>query len=250
MTDSAIWLPVEQELDRWRRRGEQAVFWLRDDDAVDPSAPLDRLLDATQRHAVPLTLAVIPHETGQALVRRLGTAPHVSVAVHGWSHENHAPAGEKKQELGRHRAADVVLGQLRAGAAHLSRLHGDRFAAVLVPPWNRIEAALLSYLPGIGYSGLSVFGPEQPSAIRTVNTHVDLIDWKLTRGGREPAALVDELVARMRQTGDTGGTVGLLTHHLVHDENAWSFLERLFDLTSDHPACRWLPVSDLLADRR
>ena len=183
MIDPAIWMPLEQELGRWERHGKRAVFWLRDDDTVQPTGPLDHLLDLAQRHAIALTLAVIPKETGRALARRLDRSALVSVAVHGWSHENHAPAGEKKQELGGHRAIDIVLDELRSGAVHLSNLHGDRFVSILVPPWNRIDAPLLPYLPKIGYTGMSVFGPEKPSPIRSVNTHVDLIDWKSTRGG-------------------------------------------------------------------
>lgn len=243
-------MPLELELERWERRGKSAVFWLRDDDAVEPTGQLDRLLDLAHRHAIPLTLAVIPKATGTALVRRLDRAAQVSVAVHGWSHENHAPAGEKKQELGGHRAVDVVLEELRAGALRLANLHGERFVSMLVPPWNRIDPALLPHLPEIGYTGVSVFGPEHPSPIRSVNTHVDLIDWKLTRGGRDPAALVNEMVVRLRHSIDSDGTVGILTHHLVHDEKAWSFLERLLCLTSGHPACRWMAVSDILTGKR
>ena len=48
-------------------------FWLRDDDAVLPSASLDRLLDLSDRFAIPLTLAVIPASTGNALAQRLAT---------------------------------------------------------------------------------------------------------------------------------------------------------------------------------
>ena len=152
-------------------------------------------------------------------------------------------------ELGGHRAIDIILDELRAGASHLANLHGDRFVSLLVPPWNRIDPPLLAHLPKIGYTGVSVFGPEKPSPLRSVNTHVDLIDWKSTRGGRDPATLIQEIVARLKHNFDTDGTVGLLTHHLVHDQNAWSFLEQLFDQTSGHPACRWTAISDIFQTR-
>ena len=121
--DADIWRPLVAELDRWEQHGMQARFWLRDDDAVIRTAALDRLLDLSRALAVPVTLAVIPKETGPALARRLDNAAGVSIAVHGWSHENHAPPGEKKQELGMHRGADAVLKELRAGTAHLSSLY-------------------------------------------------------------------------------------------------------------------------------
>ena len=82
-------------------RAASADFWLRDDDAVEPTVALDRLLGLTGEFAVPVTLAVIPAFTGEALARRLEAAPHAAVAVHGWSHKNHAPAGQKNRSLAR-----------------------------------------------------------------------------------------------------------------------------------------------------
>jgi len=144
----------------------------------------------------------------------------------------------------------VVLDELRTGATRLAGLHGQRFTGFLVPPWNRIDPTLLPHLPGLGFAGLSTFGPELAAPIRLINTHIDLIDWKSTRGGRETAALVTDIVNRLRQVFDDGGAVGILTHHLVHDAAAWNFLERLFDLTSRHRACIWMPVTALLSNSR
>ena len=216
------------ELDRWHRAGKVARFWLRDDDAVAPSAPLDQLLSICRASSVPVTLAVIPAETGAALASRLGAEPSCSVAVHGWSHINHAGSNEKKQELGRHRPQGEVLDQLREGIARLADLHGDRFVAMLVPPWNRIDAALLPHLAGVGFEALSVYGPEKPSVLPVVNTHVDVMDWHGTRGGRDEMVLAAEIVARLGHMFDYGGTMGLLTHHLVHDKNVWDFMAKLF----------------------
>ena len=42
-----------------------------------------------------------------------------------------------------------------------------------------------------------------------------------------------------------GGVMGLLTHHLVHDEAAWIFLDAFFAATARHPACRWATLADL-----
>src|SRR5205823_13065369 len=107
-----IWLPVLGELDRWHDAGVTARLWLRDDDAVQPSPLLDELGELTERFRVPVTLAVIPATTGEALVQYLCGVPHMSPAIHGWAHANHAPAGEKKQEIGRHRERAVVLREL------------------------------------------------------------------------------------------------------------------------------------------
>lgn len=228
-----------EALDRAATEGDRMQLWLRDDDAVEPTPALDRLLALTKAYSVQVTLAVIPEDTGTSLSERLADEPHAWVAVHGWSHRNYAPAGEKKQELGRHRPAETVLGELRAGFAKLSRLHGSRFRPMLVPPWNRINDDLLPSLSSIGFTSLSVFGKERSSSpIHLLNTHLDVMDWHGTRGGRPAEVLFGEL-ADWIVRGDRPLVIGVLAHHLVHDETVWSFLEELFEATSRHPGCIW-----------
>ncbi len=229
-----------RRLDRCAAEGRPARLWLRDDDAVEPSAALDRLLAVME--GLPLTLAVIPAFSGAALAARLAGEAGVTVAVHGWAHRNHAGEGEKTQELGAHRPVAVVLEELARGFRHLEHLHGPQFVPVLVPPWNRIAPEVVAGLPGLGFRALSVFGPERPGPIPQVNTQVDVIDWRGTRGGRDEAVLLDEIVARL----DTGQAAGLLTHHLVHDAAVWRFLERLVAATRGHPGCRWVGVVELM----
>ncbi len=247
MSDTAD-TDITAVLDRFRQAGRVARFWLRDDDAIAPTLALDRLLALTEAHGVPLALAVIPEPTGEALAERLARAPHVGVTVHGWRHANHAAETSKKQELGADRPARVVLGELLAGFAKLAALHGDRFQPVLVPPWNRIDPRLLPDLPDLGFRALSVYGPEKPAALPMINTHVDVMDWHGTRGCRDPAALRREIVARLSVCLESGGSVGLLTHHLVHDAAVWAFLYDLFDATTGHPACRWVGLAELVGE--
>lgn len=236
MTDTLL----RETLDRIAGSGRKVKLWLRDDDAVEPTPALDRLLDLTGAHGVPVTLAVIPEQTGTALAARLDAAPHALVAVHGWSHRNYAPAGEKKQELGAHRGEDVVLAELKAGFAKLESLHAPRFNAMLVPPWNRIAASLPPRLGALGFTALSTFGKEKEGAsIPLINTHVDVMDWHGTRGGRPAADLFAELAGWIARP-DAPPQIGVLTHHLVHDPAVWAFLESLFTLTADHPACAWV----------
>lgn len=232
-------------LDDRAASGRPASLWLRDDDAVEPTHALGRFLAITQGHAVPVTLAVIPEETGVALEAYLAVRPLVSVALHGWSHRNYAPSTEKKQELGPHRPAALVLAELASGMSKLSALYGDVLLPLLVPPWNRISPALLPQLAGIGIGWLSVFGPEKARGIPEMNTHVDVMDWHGTRGGRPLDVLFGEIAARIETMGE-GAAMGLLTHHLVHDAAVESFLEALFALTSGHAGCRWVPAADLL----
>lgn len=223
--------------------GQPVNFWLRDDDAVEPCVSLDRLLDLCNTFSVPLTLALIPAFTGDALAQRLETSSNVTVAVHGWSHTNYAGVDEKKQELGNHRSHQIILDELNRGFTKLSELHPSRFVPLLVPPWNRISPDIVDHLSELGFVGLSTFGEEKPASVLSINTQVDIIDWRGTRGGRT----VDDLVADITTHVRGGRTsIGILSHQLVHDEAAWQFLEQLFAATSEHPGARWLSVAEWL----
>ncbi len=233
-------------LDECDRRGIKADLWLRDDDAVEPTSALDTLLDLCRGFSVPVTLAVIPEMTTNRLAQHLDASDIAHVAVHGWSHTNYAGSGEKKQELGTHRELSLVLDELQSGLDKLHDLHGGRFVPMLVPPWNRVDASIIEGLAGLGYRALSVFGPEKATLPPCLNTHVDVIDWHGSRGGRDDDILFAETAARIIRTVENGGTTGILTHHLVHDDAIWGFLRRLFEVTNRHPAALWRSSKDLV----
>lgn len=236
---------VQQHLDDLAGQGRHVDFWLRDDDAVRPTPALERLLSLAARHAVPLTLAVIPEETDEELAGRLAAEPDVTVAVHGWSHRSYSTPPAKKQELGLDRPLATVLGELAAGFRKLNTLHGTRFQPMLVPPWNRIAPEIVEALPDLDFRLLSVFGREKPAALPLLNTHLDIMDWHGTHGGRPAESLYAELLGHLRSEPALAA-IGVLTHHLVHDAAAWDFLDDLLTLTARHPACRWQRASDLL----
>jgi len=247
MINDPAWLPLYEELQRWSDAGRVAGFWLRDDDAVEPTAALDRLLELTADHDVPVTLAVVPAFTGEALAAQLAGAGHALVAVHGWAHQNHAPRDEKKQELGPHRPRGAILEELARGLAIVRKLHGARALPMLVPPWNRIDTGLIPELGRLGFDALSVFGPPKPGPIRLINSNVDVMDWHGTRGCRDHAALVREIVAQLQRAFAGGDPVGLLTHHLIHDDAVWSFMHRVFEITS-RQGVRWRSPREMLAE--
>ncbi|CAN5242895.1 polysaccharide deacetylase family protein [soil metagenome] len=240
-----IWDPLHRELDQWAEQSRVARLWLRDDDAVSPSPALARLASVTED--IGAVIAVIPAPADDRLAAFVTRQTRWRVAVHGWSHANHAPPDGKKQELGAHRPAAETLAELTRGFTKLSALLGDRLLPMLVPPWNRIDASLLPELRGCGFEAVSVFGPAQAQApIPMINTHVDLIDWHGGRGGRNPAVLVAEIVrelVRRRHAADE--PLGILSHHLVNDETAFGFIGELLSFTGGHSACRWLGVGEL-----
>lgn len=251
MSEGLVWQRLDTALRAWRQAGRVADLWLRDDDAVEPTAALDRLLALAGRHQIPVTLAVIPARASAMLAGRLAGDRLVSVAVHGWAHANHAPAGARKRELGSERPATVVLEELAQAKAVIDRLFPGNRVPALVPPWNRIDERLLPLLGAIGFKALSVYGEAKPAPIRLVNTHVDIIDWHAGKACRDHAALVGQLVEELgrRLASGSGEPVGLLTHHLVHDDAAWAFLERLFAVTTAGGGCRWRAGGDLVESR-
>ncbi|MDQ2101612.1 polysaccharide deacetylase family protein [Azospirillum isscasi] len=247
----AGWDALDAELDAWAAAGRTASFWWRDDDAVEPTPELARMIALSGETGAPLALAVIPAHAKDSLAPALDTAPAVAVLQHGWSHRDHAVPPAKKAELGADRPAAAVLAELAEGWRVLDRLFGPRALPVLVPPWNRIAPGVTAGLPDAGFTGLSVFGPKCVSTVNMmcVNTHIDPVAWK--DGKRflgEPESLgmaVAHLRARRLGQADEGEPTGLLTHHLVMDGETWAFTARFLTVTRRHPAARW-PGADAL----
>ncbi|MBB96490.1 MAG: polysaccharide deacetylase [Rhodobacteraceae bacterium] len=243
------WSPLDAEL---ARLPAPLPVWWRDDDAVSDTPALDRLIALTDKTGWPLHLAVIPAHADASLVARLRQAPRVISVVHGWSHDSHAPASEKKAEFGAHRPVATMHAQARAGLDRLADL--PRLAPMFVPPWNRIDPALLPLLPGAGFTAVSTFTPrktpEAAPGLARVNTHLDPIDWRGSRSLVDPDRLIAQMardLADRRETRtDPLEPYGLLTHHLVHDTPIWDFVDTLLTRLAGAPVTYWTarPLTD------
>ncbi|GGH11851.1 hypothetical protein GCM10007036_09190 [Alsobacter metallidurans] len=248
------WRELDDGLSALRAAGRSMAVWWRDDDCVAPSPALDHMLALAERVGCPVALAVIPEAVRPELAERLRTAPFASVLQHGWAHRNHAPEGAKKQELG-HAPGNLVLAELQFGRDRLEEMFGARALPVLVPPWNRIDPALVPALPGLGFRGLSTFrarrAREAAPGLRQVNTHLDPIDWHGDRGLADEAALIGIVAAHARAMAAGGADLdeafGLLTHHLVHDGWIWSFVEELLARLGASGAVRFVSAEEAFA---
>ena len=246
---------LARELDLWTARRRRATLWWRDDDACRDSPGLGRLLTLARTHAVPVAIAAVPALLEPTLADALARCRQASVIQHGFAHRNHAPDGERSAELGDERDVNVRVDELRRGRDRLAACFGDRFVPILVPPWNRAGEGLLPHLRSAGFVGLSRFGPRTAhvaaDGLPQVNAHVDPIAWRRDRGfiGEEAALSrwVEHLRARREGACDADEPTGLLTHHLVFDEAAWTFVDALFERTARHPACAWLDVGQAFA---
>lgn len=238
------WAQLRAELALWAAAGRSPALWLRDDDTIEDTPALRRLAALGAEAKAPVLVAVIPARAADHLADFFSAWPLLDPAVHGYSHRNHASAGEKSQEFPIARGRDAIVRDLISGRERLAALFGDRLSALYVPPWNRISAEVAALLPAAGFAGLSAFGTQRltPLTSRLVetNTHVDIIDWKGNRGGRDPAWLAREVAVQLtaaRVDGRKG--IGILTHHLVHDEVAWRFLSDLMNEIARHPGVSW-----------
>lgn len=237
---------VRRRLDALAAAGRRVAFWWRDDDAVAATPALDRLIAIAEAHGVPLALAAIPARAEASLAARLAGAPTVAVLQHGFAHANHEPAGSRAAELGGARPADAVLAELDDGRCRLAGLVGDRLLPVLVPPWNRIAPEIAARRREAGLTGLSTFTARTIDDHR-LDAHLDPIAWKTTRGfaGFEKMLRVldEELAARAALAGGATAAsvapIGLLTHHLAHDEAVWTFTAAFVAAAANHPAADW-----------
>lgn len=243
---------LKAELDRWGEAEREARLWLRDDDAVEPTPALDRLLGLIRDHDVPCLLAVIPTLATEALAERVAGEPLLRAAMHGISHANHAPAGRKSEETPAERGLDRIRDELSIARTRLLSLFGEAAGRWYVPPWNRIGREAAALLPMIGFRAISAFGSQPLAAspaLAELNTHVDLMDWKGGRIGRAFPAVAADLARELALARTEGfRPVGLLAHHLAHDAEAWRTLDAVLRLVERHRGARWHAADDLLAE--
>lgn len=239
------WTPLDTELDRWSAAGLSLPLWWRDDDAVAMTPALDRLQDLARRLAMPVHLAVIPAAADALLAEDIG--PFLIPVVHGWSHTNHAPNGEKKAEFGAHRPIEAMHAETAQGLTHLRTLFGDALLPMFVPPWNRVATDLLPTLPSQGYQLLSTFTPRSNThaarGLARINTHLDPINWRAGKTLHDPDILIGQVATqlsdRRENRADGEEPYGILTHHLVHDTAIWDFTEALLSRLLQGPTHIW-----------
>ncbi|WP_442499823.1 hypothetical protein [Marinivivus vitaminiproducens] len=174
-------------------------------------------------------MAVVPAWLTEGGRARILACRGATVLQHGWAHDDHAPAGRKRLELGGEVDRGRLLADMARGRAILEAAFDDRFLSVMVPPWNRIDADIVPHLAPAGYVGLSTFGAAagQVNGMARIDTHVDLVDWRRGRSYPGDDAIAARIIDRLGRTDH--GTVGILSHHRAMDEAGWAGLARLLN---------------------
>ncbi|HXS38906.1 MAG TPA: hypothetical protein VN766_01910 [Stellaceae bacterium] len=244
------WGALQRELDHWARRGRKVAFWWRDDDAQIATPALDRLLELAGGFGLSLGLAVIPAGADRSLADRLARDNNIRVLQHGWNHVNHAPPPLPEAELAEGRDPEEVCDQLTEGRQRLAALFGPRFLPVLVPPHNQLSRHLHRVVEGIGYGFISSHGDFAALPMPSRNAHLDVIEWQ-TNQAQFASVLVRIAIAalRLRRYGIVAADlpIGILTHHLAHDEAVWRVTDELLRQLTRHPAVQFPAIEQVFA---
>ena len=248
-SNNVVLSALKAELDQWLAVGRKATFWWRDDDAREATTELYRLLDLSDN--TPIAIAVIPNGASETLSAVLSQSTTLSILQHGYAHANHSPRYAKKSEFGPHRPLLEMLSEIERGNDLLHSIAPNHLKPIFVPPWNRIDDSLAHAITGSRFEAVSVFGRSHPSkTYPQLNVNIDIIDWRHSRGFIGTEAAISKLICnlsyqRTQNTKDTEA-IGLMTHHLAHDEDCWNFIQELLNLTLEHPSVRWVSVEELL----
>lgn len=263
------WREVLNELDLWSNRGLRATFWVRDDDAYELSAQLERLYDLAEQYKLNIGLAVIPGKLSSGFADALAhMKERFHPMCHGWIHANYGRR-DAPSEFGRERPFSILLSDASQAYKVFSEYFGQINAA-FVPPYNHITRGLRNALRGVGFAAVSM-GPSflelkilrinsilpwmpvvkipVDSSIPRFDTHIDVLDWQRMTA-RESRAVAADIVGnlRLRRKGflSPGHPIGLLTHHLVHDEHVWRLCREVFDSICSHKAAKFLNADCLI----
>jgi predicted glycosyltransferase len=248
------WSPVTTALARVKDAGRTVDIWWRDDDATTVTPALRQLLALAHSIEAPVAIAAVPAKTRADLIGHLLHDKLASLLVHGFSHENHAPAGDRKTEFPAARPLNIRMAEAKTALARLRALTGGTVLPVFVPPWNRMAADMPTALADIGFSGLSTFhdrgtATAAPGLVQ-INTHIDPMNWHAGGGLHDADSLIAQtakaIETRLAVSADQQEPIGLLTHHLVQDAATWSFCASwLEQMLASNGVARLVPAATL-----
>jgi peptidoglycan/xylan/chitin deacetylase (PgdA/CDA1 family) len=213
-------------------------IFFRDDDVDEDEASLRRLLRLFPERNTPVNLGVIPGrltaECAELLAEAVAAAPSlVELNQHGWRHQNHEREG-RKCEFGAGRSYAEQLADIEQGQARMTEAFGRNWFPVFIPPWNRCTEDTLRAIDHLGFRALSA---KQESSIVTgyrfeeISITLDIYHWKGGARMKSPEEVTCELIAQLSRQQ----RIGVVLHHKVMDERAFSFLCSLLDTLAAHP---------------
>jgi SAM-dependent methyltransferase/GT2 family glycosyltransferase len=248
---------LRRELQEWGITGRKVLFWWRDDDAVSDTRELRRLLALAEEIGTIIALAVIPDLADNTLAKLVATSP-CCIWQHGWRHHwqhEERDCSYSQGEFGEGRSLESMMTEAHNGQLALDRMFGEAgWQRVFVPPFHALSVPFKRLLPSLGYWGLSAGLPlTLPiDTVAEVNAEIDIMNWA-ERKSHGPDViskmLIEQLISRRQGRVSVDTPIGLLTHHLAHDEEAWRFLRELLCFLKGHPAVEVVPADRLFSQR-
>ncbi len=240
---------LKSELAQRQQQGAPQRVFFRDDDVDEDEAPLRRLLELFLRWEIPINLGVIPGRLtaagGELLMQSVSAAPTlIELNQHGWLHLNHEREG-RKCEFGPSRTYAEQLADIAQGQARMTETFGPHWSPVFIPPWNRCVVDTYCVLDQLGFRALSV---KQGSSVVTgyrfkeISITLDLFSWRGGASLKPAEEIVDELTVQLTRQQ----TIGVMLHHKVMDERAFTLLESLLDALASHPSASFHTFQSLL----
>ncbi|MCI0391782.1 MAG: hypothetical protein MOB07_23815 [Acidobacteria bacterium] len=224
-------------------------LFFRNDDVDEDEAALWRLLRLFLQRNTPINLGVIPGRLTAAcselLYRYISASPALlELNQHGWRHINHEPVG-RKCEFGPSRTYAEQLADIAHGQSRMTEAFGPNWFPVFIPPWNRCAEGAYRALDQLGFLALSA---KQGSSVVTgyrfkdISITLDLYRWRGGASLKSSEEIVDDLIAQLSRQQ----TIGVMLHHKVMDERAFSFLDAILDTLASYPIVRFHTFQSLL----
>ncbi len=243
------WSQLHATLERLRSEGRTINLFFRDDDVDEDEESLRLLLGFFVARQTPVNLAIIPGLlTGEAVdlleAHRIGYPGLFCLNQHGWRHVNHEREG-RKCEFGATRGFAEQLDDIARGQARLDEAFGANWFPAFIPPWNRCEEATHRVLDQLGFR---VFSAKQGGrdvtgyAFREISITLDLFNWRGGASLKPAEEIVDDLILQSSRPR----TIGVMLHHKVMDERAFSFLNSLLDALEQSSIVRFHTFQSLL----
>lgn len=200
-------------------------------------------------------MAAIPALCDEALGAVVDGVAGLTIAQHGFRHQNHEADGSAKSEFGPGRPQAEVYDEICDGFLRLREIFGPRFAPVFVGPWNRCDPVHAGALVDVGLKGWSGLAtePSRPTHphLRRVDVHLDIVDWSTPKV--QPLEVLCDRIGLALSAVDQGSVrrgssqapIGVLTHHRVFDETGWTIFSRLMELIAAAGAGDWSSPPEL-----
>ncbi len=239
---------LKENLALIQAEGKEVRIFFRDDDIDEDEDTLIRLLDLFLAHGIPLNLAVIPDLLTEATVKRLHMRElwipeSLGLIQHGWRHINHEQAG-RKCEFGISRSLVDKFTDIARGKTRMEEAFGPRFFPAFTPPWNRCTEDTFGLLDELGFV---VFSKDQGKELvqghrfREISTTLDLYRWKGGAMLQPPDIITKTLISQLWELDQ----IGILLHHKVMDDTAFTFLDQLLKELRHCPQIRFHTLKTL-----